>query len=204
MFTPLFILSKSYITGYASLDSYFNTWSAGYTLSNPTFLHIVEISLLFGSLVLLRKYPREFMVKQEILFSLVVNVVCAALAEFTYNNRGFGNTVTNCFLWTYTMQYLLIVVRTLCFTAFIYLLSKRCLFYFPLPFAWIFKDFSKFIFEPYCIRIFEAYLVQKEPSSKNIVHQMSFTTRRSWRVIWVVLKKSSANMRMISALTTKT
>lgn len=166
MFTPLFILSKKYTTGYASLDSYLSGSTIGYTISNPTFLHIAEVSLLFGSLFLLRKYPNEFMIKQELLFSLVVSLVCSFGAELTYNNRGFGGSIQSCFLWTFTTQYLLILLRGVAFAAFMFYLSKRCLFYFPLPFAWIFKDFSKFIFEPYCIRIFEAYLVQKEPNSR--------------------------------------
>jgi hypothetical protein len=167
LFTPLFILSKSYTTGYPSLDTYLSSSRAGYIMSNPTFLHIAEISLLFGSLVILRTYPREFLIKRELMFSLAVNVFCAFVGELTYNNRALGSSITDCFLYTYRMHYLLVVFRGLSFAMFMYWLSKRCLFYFPLPFAWIFKDFSKFIFEPYCIRIFEAYLVQKEPASKT-------------------------------------
>ena len=35
---------------------------------------------------------------------------------------------------------------------------------FPLPFTWIFRDLSKFIFEPYCVKVFRNYLKQEESS----------------------------------------
>jgi len=36
---------------------------------------------------------------------------------------------------------------------------------FPLPFTWIFRDLSKFIFEPYCVHVFRKYLKEKEKAS---------------------------------------
>jgi hypothetical protein len=86
--------------------------------------------------------------------------------------QGFGsdhlpdNTLTKCFLGQYSMVFVLNMFRMLCFFLYMQYISRHCFFYFPLPFAWIFRDFSKFIFEPYCIRIFESYLQEREPESR--------------------------------------
>jgi hypothetical protein len=40
--------------------------------------------------------------------------------------------------------------------------TRKCYGLFPLPFTWIFRDLSKFIFEPVCLRVFRKYLVEKE------------------------------------------
>jgi hypothetical protein len=47
-----------------------------------------------------------------------------------------------------------------------YLTKKSTMQYFPLPFTWIFKDLSKFIFEPTCIKVFQNYLQHEEPDSR--------------------------------------
>jgi hypothetical protein len=65
------------------------------------------------------------------------------------------------------MVFVLNMFRMLCFSLYMQFISQHCFFYFPLPFAWIFRDFSKFIFEPYCIRIFESYLQEREPESSR-------------------------------------
>ena len=43
--------------------------------------------------------------------------------------------------------------------------TRKCWAFFPLPFTWILKDFSKFIFEPLCVEVFKEYLEKKEPES---------------------------------------
>lgn len=65
-----------------------------------------------------------------------------------------------------TMPYFLNLFRACLFVGFLALVASRATFYFPYPFAWIFRDFGKFIFEPYCIRVFEGYLASKERQSR--------------------------------------
>ena len=40
--------------------------------------------------------------------------------------------------------------------------TRKCYGLFPLPFTWIFRDFSKFIFEPLCLSVFRNYLYKVE------------------------------------------
>jgi hypothetical protein len=79
------------------------------------------------------------------------------------------------------MVFVMNMFRMLCFALYMRYISQHCFFYFPLPFAWIFRDFSKFIFEPYCIRIFEAFLQEREPESRPWLSEKSSTTSGSWR-----------------------
>lgn len=59
------------------------------------------------------------------------------------------------------------LLRTLGFSVVLHLCTKKCWAFFPLPFTWIFKDFSKFIFEPICVEVFKNYLEEKEPQSNQ-------------------------------------
>lgn len=66
-----------------------------------------------------------------------------------------------------TMPYALNLLRASLFIGYMAMVAKQATFYFPYPFMWIFRDFGKFIFEPYCIRVFECYLANREPQSKR-------------------------------------
>jgi hypothetical protein len=52
--------------------------------------------------------------------------------------------------------------RAFTFVFFLFWFTRKCTDEFPLPFTWIFKDLSKFIFEPMCVQIFRRYLEEKE------------------------------------------
>jgi len=43
---------------------------------------------------------------------------------------------------------------------------------FPLPFTWIFKDLSKFIFEPMCVKIFKNYLEKAEKGKSEYLDEI--------------------------------
>lgn len=107
------------------------------------------------------------MIKQEILFSLICSLVFNIITENTFNNPGFASSTTGCFLGLMTMVYSLNILRALLFTTYIASIGREATFYFPYPFMWIFRDFSKFVFEPYCIRVFEGYLCSREPQSRS-------------------------------------
>lgn len=80
--------------------------------------------------------------------------------------QGFFDSISPCFFGMLNMVFALNLIRMTAFNSFLFTISRHCSFYFPYPFAWIFKDLSKFVFEPYCIRVFEQYLHDKEPQSK--------------------------------------
>ena len=88
------------------------------------------------------------------------------VSENTFNNLGFSSTKTNCLLGLMTVPYALNLIRATLFVGFLALIARQTTFYFPYPFMWIFRDFGKFIFEPYWIRVFEGYLANREPQSK--------------------------------------
>ena len=65
------------------------------------------------------------------------------------------------------MPYALNLLRAGLFVGYLSAIARTATFYFPYPFMWIFRDFGKFIFEPYCLRVFEGYLANREPTSKR-------------------------------------
>ena len=54
------------------------------------------------------------------------------------------------------------MLRAIIFVFFLYWYTRQSPDEFPLPFTWIFKDLSKFIFELVCVQVFRKYLEQKE------------------------------------------
>lgn len=68
------------------------------------------------------------------------------------------------------MPYTVNLLRALLFTSYMAAIGRQATFYFPYPFMWIFRDFSKFVFEPFCIRVFEGYLYSREPQSRLFIY----------------------------------
>ena len=58
------------------------------------------------------------------------------------------------------------IIRNSGFVLILFHVTKNSTETFPLPFLWVFKDLSKFIFEPVCLRVFMDYLEKKEPQSR--------------------------------------
>jgi hypothetical protein len=107
------------------------------------------------------------LIRQELLFSVGVTFVLSFISESTFSTTGFGNEKTSCLLGLMTMPYAVNLLRASLFIGYMAMVAKQATFYFPYPFMWIFRDFGKFIFEPYCIRVFECYLANREPQSKR-------------------------------------
>lgn len=173
-FVTLFLymfMFMNFWTGYPALDRYKEGGSSWYAIINLTTLEMLELLVLLGCFYTVRNYPKEFMVKQELLFTLVVNFILSQLAQNTYANPGFSSSLSQCYFGAFTGIFTLSMLRLVLFVGYLTYISRNCFFYFPLPFAWIFKDLSKFVFEPYCIRIFEAYLNVKEPNSSDCLTQ---------------------------------
>lgn len=135
------------------------------------------------------------MIKQELLFSIVSSFLLNVVSENTFNNPGFSNTKTNCFVGLMTMPFALNLIRATLFIVFLALIARQSTFYFPYPFMWIFRDFGKFIFEPYCIRVFEGYLANREPQSNKILPELEAFEK----IILTYLGKPARGSRMVEA-----
>jgi hypothetical protein len=78
---------EEYWVGYPSLDRYYQGNTALYVILSPTTLEICEIGSLLGCFYLLRNYPSEFLVKQEVLFSLGTAIVMSIIGQNTFYNN---------------------------------------------------------------------------------------------------------------------
>lgn len=194
-----FIAVADYLaTGFSSLDIYRANNQNWYFIFNLTLIEIVENCVLLLCFYvlryfpLIRNYPREFLIKQEILFSLVCSVLINIVSENTFNNVGFFKSKKGCFLDLVTWPYALNLLRAILFIGYLSLITRQATFYFPYPFMWIFRDFSKFIFEPYCIRVFEGYLANREPQSRLCLSELE----NFERIILSYLGKPSRGSRL--------
>ena len=64
------------------------------------------------------------------------------------------------------------LLRLFAFFLSLMICTKKCYGLFPLPFTWIFRDLSKFIFEPVCVKVFRKYLEQKEKNKIQYLEQI--------------------------------
>ena len=159
MMVGWYSFAGSYYTTYAALDWYSKDSVVTMELLNITFFHILESLVLFYCYLINRHYPTEFNIKSEILLASTLNIVFNNMLEFS----SFYNTNDSCFLGLFHYNSFGDIVRLLGFILVLYIVTKKSDQYFPLPFTWIFKDLSKFIFEPTCIKVYRHYLIAKEP-----------------------------------------
>lgn len=87
-----------------------------------------------------------------------------------------SNTVhkdkSDCVFGTFSGNGLMEILRALIFIIIVKICTKDYYNLFPLPFTWIFNDFSKFVFEPMCIPIFCNYLNIMEPENAGYLEQL--------------------------------
>jgi hypothetical protein len=108
-----------------------------------------------------RNYPKEFAISREISLSFAINYII----NWYYALLVTSNKITtekHCILGFFTPKGLGDMLRCFTFVFFLWWYTRKCTDEFPLPFTWIFKDLSKFIFEPMCVKIFRKYLEEKE------------------------------------------
>lgn len=120
--------------------------------------NLIEI---FRKLIFFRNYPKEFAISREISLSFLINY----LLNWYYALLVTSNHVTtekHCLLGLFTPKGLGDMCRAFTFVFFLFWFTRKSTDDFPLPFTWIFKDLSKFIFEPMCVQIFRKYLEEKE------------------------------------------
>lgn len=95
------------------------------------------------------------------------------------------------------------VIRSSAFIITLYVLTYNYTDKYPIPFLWIFKDLSKFIYEPTCLETFMNYLELKEQKSSRrlpdliILNKMIFLYLESFKDNETV--PDDENVKQISA-----
>ena len=73
------------------------------------------------------------------------------------------------------------ILRAIAFMSSLIYCTRKCYGLFPLPFTWIFKDLSKFIFEPLCVKVFRQYLNEKEKGKSEYLEEIMRIYLRSFK-----------------------
>lgn len=156
------IISSNYYTMYRSLDWYEPSAVISYKFTNQTYYHIIEALILLYCYVKHRHYPKEFNITQEIFWATMMNYLFNNHFEYlTIVDSGNEN---GCVMGIIHFRALTDCIKALGFVVVLWYLTNKSDNYFPLPFTWIFKDLSKFIFEQTCLKVFRDYLAAKEPN----------------------------------------
>lgn len=82
------------------------------------------------------------------------------------------NNTTYCVFGIFSPKAVGDIGRSLSFIATLYFVTINSSQMFPLPFTWIFRDLSKFIFEPMCVKVFRDYLKAKEKSKSEFLDEI--------------------------------
>ena len=154
-------MSGGFYTMYDTMDWYDPDYLLFYRTFNCTYYHIFECIVLIVCYMVHRNYPKEFNITQEVMWG--------AILDWTFNNHLQYQMLFNksspdgCILGVLHYNALNDCIRAIGFVAVLWYLTNKSDVYFPLPFTWIFKDLSKFIFEQTCIKVYRDYLIKKEP-----------------------------------------
>lgn len=129
------------------------------------------MAVLLFSYYIHRNFPKEFSLSKELAMNLVTGLVINNLIDLT-NGLGDVGTTDPCLASALLFTAGVDILRCFCFLIIIYMTTLSSFTYFPLPFTWVFQDFSKFLFEPKCVRVFVRYLNEKEPNKKKVMEKL--------------------------------
>lgn len=165
------------MTGYPSLDWYvpqpikvvsaniFDQFFTGATL------HLVEVLIMLFSLYIHRNFPREFSLSTEIGLNLFVGWILDTVIEV--KPKLLSEPLQEvCFCYMIRFDAFLDILRCFAFIVIIYVITMKSFTTFPLPYTWVFKDFTKFLFEPKCVAVFMKYIQKKEPEKLETITKM--------------------------------
>lgn len=172
----LYFDSDSFVTGYSSLDWYAegmndnlsNFWLG---LCSGASLHIFEVIVMFFGFYVHRNFPAEFSLSKEILLNLLMGWAVNWVTSLSNALSPMDNE-NPCILGTLTISAVLDLMRCFTFVTIIYIITIKSFAPFPLPFTWVFRDFTKFIFEPQCVSVFLRYLKAKEPNKLELMNKV--------------------------------
>jgi hypothetical protein len=132
---------------------------------------ILESLIMFFSYWLHRKFPQEFSLSDEIRLNLIVGWILSTgvqLLDAFLND----NNEDICILDFIRVASLVDLTRCMAFITIYYWIAKKISVNFPLPFTWVFQDFSKFIFLPECAMIFFKYVRNQEPDQVPVTEKL--------------------------------
>lgn len=86
-----------------------------------------------------------------------------------------------CVLGIFTLNGMGDILRALAYLGSLIYCTRKCYGLFPLPFTWIFRDLSKFIFEPLCVKVFRKYLNEKEEGKSEYLEEIMRIYLRSFK-----------------------
>lgn len=158
------LISDGYYVMYVSFDWYDPNTVDVYKFINQTYWHMIEVTVLCVCYMKHRHYPREFNIAREILWATVLNYLFNNQLEVISIIHWIDNT--GCLLNIIHFRAFSDCVKALGFIGVLWYLTNKSDNYFPLPFTWIFKDLSKFIFEKTCLKVYRNYLIQMEPDGR--------------------------------------
>lgn len=156
------------VTGYPSLDWYgkneksqeLSTFVTKSLLGSD--LRILELLVMLFSFYIHRHFPEEFTLRLEIKVNIIVAWIIDWVVNVVYGIRETTEPDL-CLLGLWSNSF---IDLFRCFTliGILYWVSASNFQNFPLPFSWVFEDFSKFVFEPRCMGLFLKYVKEKESS----------------------------------------
>lgn len=173
--TVFYFVADSMVTSYPSLDWFLPRtdpdlpWYA--ILLTGTSLVILECLIMLFSYWLHRKFPKEFSLSDEIRLNLIVGWSLSTgvqVLDAVVNNSQEDICVLN-FI---RVASLVDLIRCLAFITIYYWIAKKIAVNFPLPFTWVFQDFSKFIFVPECASVFFKYVRSQEPKESALLEKL--------------------------------
>ena len=164
-----YFLSSYYVTDIFALDWYDPAATEAYKFMNFTYIRIVENTILLTCCylhryaLLIRNYPKDFNISQEINMLCLSNWVLCCYFEILSRHQPARSY---CFLGIYNLLGFGEVFRSCSIILSLYILTLRSHDHATKTYIWLFNDLSKFILEPTCYLTFLRYLTKKEPRSK--------------------------------------
>jgi hypothetical protein len=127
-----------------------------------------------------RNFPREFNISQEIFITFFLNYFINWYYAILVNTDLGPGKGTFCVLGILTSKGISDLLRAWSFVASLAWYTRETYELFPLPFTWIFRDLSKFIFDPMCVEVFRKYLQQEEKDKCEYLDQIMRIYLRSF------------------------
>lgn len=127
---------------------------------------------MFWSFYIHRHFPDEFSLSWEIFVNLVVGWLIDTFINVTNLRLSESKRQTDFCFFVVKLDAATDMFRCLTFVVIIYAITMRSFCYFPLPFTWVFKDFTKFLFEPTCVQIFMRYISEKHPERLDTLRRL--------------------------------
>lgn len=132
-------------------------------------LFLSSVPICIGNHLLTSNYPRQMNITREFVWVLGINWTLCAYFEIV--NR-WPAARDACAFGLFNALSLGEVIRSCGIICLLYCLTYKNLTAPKTTFSWIFKDLSKFIFEPTCYITFLKYLAKKEPARSSDSNRM--------------------------------